>query len=94
MPWYYAPWISFAAGYAVLIAAAACVAYAVFHEFAPKPRRPKLLNSVDVQTALRIAAERTRNERKSKCNCGVFVACDKHSRELDVLDERLRREGK
>ena len=28
-----------------------------------RPRRPHLLSNADIQTALRIAAERTRNER-------------------------------
>ena len=65
MPWYYAPWISNVGSFAIVVACVIFVGIAliIISNDTPKPRRPKLLSSADIQTALRIAAERTRNER-------------------------------
>ena len=96
MEWFYSSWISTAAGYAVLIAAAILLIYSVLYIIiGPKPKKaPRILTITEIQTAIRIVQDRTRNERKSRCNCGIFVACDKHSLEMDKIDEQLKKEGK
>jgi len=48
-----------------------------------KPKRPELLSSIEIAAAL----------RNKKCGCGIFVACDKHSRQLDDMDIELKRKG-
>jgi hypothetical protein len=85
MPWYYAPWISHIAGYAVLIGAAAAVIYSIYRSL-NTPRTRYIIRSGDIIKAIE------RDGRK--CGCGIFVACDKHSREFADTDEQLEREGK
>ena len=92
----YMEWIDFIRGQLLIWGIGIPVIFiGLWWVWTPRRRRrrtPKELTGGDVLRAFLIAQERTRKTCAGG-KCGIFVACVKHSRQMDEIDQELERRG-